>query len=168
MAGIPFDNLEFRRTLGAFTTGVTVVTSIADDGGFHGITVNSFSSVSLNPPLILWSLALDTPDFMAFKEAKAFAVHILAEHQAAVSARFASLDIQNKFKDIDVEFGLGGVPLLKECTAILECLSETCYPGGDHVILLGRVQRIQRFLHPPLIFWNGQYRALTECKPLLA
>lgn len=153
---IPFSNQELRQTLGKFATGITVISVTDDDGKFWGLTVNSFNSVSLDPPLILWSLALETVGFVTFRDAKRFAVNILAEDQIAVSERFASCEL-NKFIGISVTAGLGGVPLLDGCAATLECQREAAYPGGDHIILLGRVERLQCAPRPPLIFYESRY-----------
>lgn len=153
---ISIDSQELRHTLSAFATGITVISIIDDEGNPKGLTVNSFNSVSLDPPLILWSLAVTTPDFTAFRQASRFAVNVLAEDQIAISERFASV-ATDRFADIAYTLGLGDVPLLEGCVAVLECCSEIAYPGGDHVILLGRVQRLQRFARPPLIYYDGSY-----------
>lgn len=156
----PVDSLEFRRTLGAFATGVTIISILDAAGKPRGMTVNSFSSVSLEPPLILWNLGLNTPDFAVFQAAERFAVNILAEGQRAISDRFAFADIAARFDGVPVSAGLGGVPLLDGCVAVLECLTETVYPGGDHLIILGRVERLHRYLQAPLLFFDGQYRTV--------
>lgn len=152
----PFSSRELRDTLGKFATGITVITVTDNAGKFWGLTVNSFSSVSLDPPLILWSLALETVGFVAFRDAKRFAVNILAEDQAIVSERFASCE-PDKFVGINVTQGLGGLPLLDGCAAVLQCQREAAYPGGDHIILLGRVERLHRAPRPPLIFYESRY-----------
>jgi flavin reductase (DIM6/NTAB) family NADH-FMN oxidoreductase RutF len=157
----PFDNRELRHTLGKFATGITVISVIDEAGKFWGLTVNSFSSVSLDPPLVLWSLALETVGFVAFRDAKRFAVNILAEDQIAVSERFASCE-PDKFIGINVTAGLGGVPLLDGCVAVLECQREAAYPGGDHIILLGRVERLHSASRPPLIFYESRYVKLGD------
>lgn len=155
----PFDSLALRRVLGAFATGITVITIIDAAAQPRGMTVNSFNSVSLEPPLILWSLALNTPDAEAFRDAPRFAVNILAENQKAISDRFASL-IHDRFAGIPVTPGLGEVPLLGGCAAALECVTEAIHPGGDHLIIVGRVERLHHHPRPPLLFHDGQYRAL--------
>jgi len=157
-----FDSLTLRRTLGAFTTGVTVVTLVDDAGRWQGLTVNSFNSVSLNPPLILWSLGLGTPGFEAFQNAERFVVNILAADQVAVSQRFAT-SIADKFAGIPVRRGLGGAPLLEGCVAALECCTETLYPGGDHIIFIGRVERLHHDPErPPLLYYQGCYREIGQ------
>jgi flavin reductase (DIM6/NTAB) family NADH-FMN oxidoreductase RutF len=151
-----FSNQQLRHTLGKFATGITVISIVDDDGKFWGLTVNSFNSVSLDPPLILWSLALETVGFITFRDAKRFAVNILAENQIAISERFASCEPE-KFIGINVTAGLGGVPLLDGCVAVLECQREAAYPGGDHIILLGRVEQLHSASRSPLIFYESRY-----------
>lgn len=153
---ISIDSQELRHTLSAFATGITVISIVDEQGNPKGLTVNSFNSVSLDPPLILWSLALNTVDFEAFRQAARFAVNVLAQDQISISERFASVAV-DKFAGIAYTPGLGNVPVLEGCIAVLECCSEAVYPGGDHVILLGRVERLQRFARPPLIFYDGSY-----------
>jgi flavin reductase (DIM6/NTAB) family NADH-FMN oxidoreductase RutF/DNA-binding IclR family transcriptional regulator len=157
MADIPlFDSRDLRRVLGTFVTGVTVVTTIDDEGGFHGVTANSFSSVSLDPPLILWSQAVKSHSHPAFFKAERFAVNILAEDQIELSKRFAKSSHQ-KFAGIDVDIGASGVPLLRDCSARLECRVVSRVPGGDHTIFVGEVVAIDRAERKPLVFGNGQY-----------
>ena len=106
-----FDSRELRRTLGTFVTGVTVVTTIDEEGKFHGVTANSFSSVSLDPPLVLWSQAVKAQSHPVFFKTERFAVNILAEDQIDLSNRFAKSSPE-KFAGLKVDIGLGGVPLL--------------------------------------------------------
>jgi flavin reductase (DIM6/NTAB) family NADH-FMN oxidoreductase RutF/DNA-binding IclR family transcriptional regulator len=151
-----FDSRDLRHVLGAFVTGVTVVTTIDDEGRFHGVTANSFSSVSLDPPLVLWSQAVKSGSHPAFFKSRRFAINILAEDQIELSKRFAKAS-QEKFSGIDVDIGLGGVPLLRGCSARLECEIVSRIPGGDHTIYVGEVQGIDRTERKPLVFGNGQY-----------
>jgi flavin reductase (DIM6/NTAB) family NADH-FMN oxidoreductase RutF len=152
----PFDSRELRRVLGAFVTGVTVVTTTDGEGRFHGVTANSFSSVSLDPPLVLWSQAIKAQSHSAFLKAERFAVNILAEDQIELSNRFAKSSTE-KFAGLDVNVGLGGVPLLRGCNAWLECRVVSRVPGGDHTIFIGEVDSIARAERNPLAFGNGQY-----------
>jgi flavin reductase (DIM6/NTAB) family NADH-FMN oxidoreductase RutF len=115
-----FDSRELRRALGAFVTGVTVVTTTDGEGRFHGVTANSFSSVSLDPPLVLWSQAVKTQSHSTFFKAERFAVNILAEDQIELSNRFAKSSPE-KFAGLEVDVGLGGIPLLRGCNAWLQC-----------------------------------------------
>lgn len=159
-----FDSQALRRTLGAFATGVAVVSTVTGEGRFEGLTVNSFSSVSLDPPLILWCLSNDAPEFSAFQQASHFAVNILTAEQRPVSDRFASAS-RDKFTHLPVQTGLGGVPLLIGCLAILECARQTIHASGDHVILVGRVERLWRETGEPLLYWGGGYRQLAPEPP---
>lgn len=152
----PFNARELRHVLGSFVTGVTVITTVDTDGKPHGLTANSFSSVSLDPPLILWSQALTAPSHSVFNSCERFAVNILADEQVDVSNRFARGGA-DKFAGIAVQPGLGGVPLINGCAAHLECRKVHSYPGGDHVVFIGEVERIERHLRQPLVFGSGRY-----------
>ncbi|GLR83623.1 flavin reductase [Bradyrhizobium iriomotense] len=151
-----FDSRDLRRVLGTFVTGVTVVTTTDDEGRFHGVTANSFSSVSLDPPLVLWSQAVRSHSHPAFFKAECFAVNILAEDQIELSKRFAKSS-HEKFAGIDIDIGSGGVPLLRDCSARLQCRVVSRVPGGDHTIYVGEVLAIDRAERKPLVFGNGQY-----------
>jgi len=151
-----FDARELRRVLGSFVTGVTVVTTIDHEGRAWGLTANSFSSVSLDPPLVLWSQATNAPSHQAFAAAERFAINILAEDQIGLSNRFATSGI-DKFSGVEVDTGAGGVPLLRGCSAWLECTMASRLPGGDHVIFVGEVQAIRSNERRPLVFGSGQY-----------
>jgi len=162
-----FDSREFRSALGAFTTGVTVVTAVGPDGARVGVTANSFNSVSLDPPMILWSLAKTSRSLAAFEQATYWAVHILAADQETLSNHFAR-SAANKFIGLDVEAGPGGVPLLKDCASRLQCKTAFKYEGGDHVIFVGEVLRFDRRDVAPLVFQGGQYAlAARKAEPAL-
>jgi 3-hydroxy-9,10-secoandrosta-1,3,5(10)-triene-9,17-dione monooxygenase reductase component len=151
-----FDPREFRGALGAFTTGVTVVTAAAPDGSRAGVTANSFNSVSLSPPMILWSLAKSSRSLAIFEKAAYWAVHILAADQDAVSNHFAKSGA-DKFAGLETETGVGGVPLLKHYATRLQCKTAFIYEGGDHVIFVGEVVRFDRRNVAPLVFHGGKY-----------
>lgn len=155
------DHRALRDALGAFATGVTVVTALDAEGRAIGLTVNSFNTVSLDPPLILWSLSLASPNLDAFRRASHFAVNMLAADQQAVSERFAQRS-SDKFAELDWRSGLGGAPLLPHCCAVLECRNEAQHAGGDHLIFIGRVERFERGDRPPLVFHGGCYRTLRD------
>ena len=155
------DTRELRHVLSAFVTGVAVVTTADANGGWHGLTVNSFASVSLSPPLVLWSQSLTAPSYPVFRACERFAVNILAESQAEISQRFAG-GRPDKFDGIGLRLGLGGVPLLEACAAQLECAKFTAYAGGDHTVFLGRVERSWRSERAPLAFANGRYVKLAS------
>jgi flavin reductase (DIM6/NTAB) family NADH-FMN oxidoreductase RutF/DNA-binding IclR family transcriptional regulator len=150
------DPRQLRDVLGAFVTGVTVVTTSDSDGKLYGVTANSFSSVSLNPPLVLWSQSLTSRSHPAFVESQSFVVNILADDQIAVSNQFAK-STDDKFRDLEFSAGVGGCPVLGGAAATLECTKVAEYPGGDHVVFLGRVERMHRSNKRPLAFGSGRY-----------
>lgn len=154
-----FDSRAFRNALGSFATGVAVITTLGRSGEPIGLTVNSFNSVSLAPPLIVWSLASHLPLRADFESCEHYAVNILAEDQQWLSQRFASREA-DKFADVGVELGMGGVPLLVGCCARFECRNTQRHPGGDHVVFLSEVLRFDRDERPPLLFHGGAYRRL--------
>jgi 3-hydroxy-9,10-secoandrosta-1,3,5(10)-triene-9,17-dione monooxygenase reductase component len=158
-----FDTKQFRNALGAFTTGVTVVTTRNGAGGDVGLTANSFNSVSLEPPMVLWSLAKTSGSLQAFAEHAYFAVHVLSNRQESLSSRFAKRGI-DKFEGLSVGRGHGDVPLLDGCSARFECRMAYRYDGGDHVIFVGEVLNFEHFGLPPLVFQSGAY-ALAVKKP---
>jgi flavin reductase (DIM6/NTAB) family NADH-FMN oxidoreductase RutF len=156
------DELEFRRALGAFPTGVAVVTARCADGRTAGLTINSFTSVSLRPPLVQWSLALRAPSRTVFEMASHFAIHVLTDDQRPLADRFC-LPAADKFAGLDLTAGLGGAPLLTAIPAALfECRRHQSYPGGDHLILLGEVERFSSSGLPPLVFYGGRYAGVAE------
>jgi len=152
----PFNSKEFRRALGAFPTGVTVITTCDAAGKPYGVTANSFSSVSLDPPLILWSQSTTSSSYPAFRDCPRFVVNILADHQVHISNQFAKSGA-DKFREVPVTAGLGGVPIIDDCAAHLECVKVAAYPGGDHVVYLGQVEKINRSGHHSLAFGDGKY-----------
>ncbi len=158
------DTRAFRRCLGQFSTGVGVMTTVAN-GEPVGVTANSFSSLSMDPPLVLWSIAHTSRSAAAFKNAKHFAVNILAVEQVEYSQRFAS-PAQNKFEDVDWRPGVLGSPILPNVLAALDCALETTLQGGDHVILIGRVKKYSRYAGNPLLYAQGRY-AVAEDHPSL-
>ncbi|MFC4312251.1 flavin reductase [Steroidobacter flavus] len=150
------DSKAFRGALGAFATGVTIVTTIDADGNDVGLTANSFNSVSLDPPLVLWSLAKTSLSLGAFSAAPHFAVHILAADQEALSNKFAKRGV-DKFSGVDVQRGEGGIPLLTGCGARFQCRTAYQYDGGDHVIFVGEVLQFDHSQRVPLLFHGGRY-----------
>jgi flavin reductase (DIM6/NTAB) family NADH-FMN oxidoreductase RutF len=155
-----FSSLQLRQALAHFATGVTVVTACGPDGQRAGLTVNSFNSVSLEPPLVLWSLGLASPSRAAFESCSHYAVNILAADQVEFSQRFSQPQ-EDRFAGIDLKVGAGGTPLLPGCSAWFECRNELRYPGGDHVILVGYVEGFRRDTKAPLVFHGGRYRELA-------
>jgi 3-hydroxy-9,10-secoandrosta-1,3,5(10)-triene-9,17-dione monooxygenase reductase component len=159
-----FDPTEFRKALGAFATGVTIITTRTADGTPLGLTANSFNSVSLNPPLVLWSLANTSMSIETFKTAPHWAVHVLASDQEALSGRFARRG-EDKFSGLDVDTGVGGIPLLRGCTARFQCKTAFQYEGGDHVIFVGEVVSFDRADSSPLVFHGGKYAHAAHRDP---
>lgn len=152
----PIDPTELRRCLGSFVTGVTVITVLDDDGNPIGMTANSFNSVSLDPPLIVWSLRTNARAYPVYSTAKRFIVNILSEDQVHVSNRFAKSGA-DRFDGVATTPGIDGLPLIDGCSAYLECRTEATYPGGDHLLFLGRVERIVGSARKPLAFGAGKY-----------
>ena len=150
------DPRQLRDVLGTFVTGVTVVTTCDGTGTLHGVTANSFSSVSLDPPLVLWSQSLASRSHAAFNASDTFAVNILADDQIAVSNQFAK-SRDDKFEGVAFDHGIGGVPVLRGTAACLECTKVATYPGGDHVVFLGKVERMHQSNKRPLAFGGGRY-----------
>ena len=145
-----------RQALGRFATGVTVITTRTPDGKYEGLTANSFSAVSLDPPLVLWSLRLASPSLASFKAAGHFVVNVLSTAQSLTSRHFAT-PRHDKFDDIEFSAGIAGCPMLDESLAIFECRTETTVEGGDHMIFLGRVIQAHYRDGEPLIFAAGKY-----------
>ena len=156
-----FDPRDFRNALGTFPTGVCIVTTVTSEGVPIGLTCNSFSSVSLSPALVLWSLSLRSPNLSNFLQAPNFAINILSAEQRDLSQRFAQ-SIANKFDGVDKVDGKLGIPLINGAAAHLECRNETRYYSGDHVIFIGHVLHYAWRPCEPLVFCNGKYANLSR------
>ena len=156
-----FDARTLRSVLGAFVTGVTVITTVDEAGAYYGMTANSFSSVSLEPALVLWSQSLTAPSFPAFRKARHYGISILSEDQMEISNRFARANA-DKFEGIATFAGKNGVPLIEGAAANIECELESCYPGGDHAVFLARVVRIRHAPRNPLVFHGGRYMVASH------
>ena len=152
----PVDTRAFRLALGRFVTGITVITTLAKDGRPVGLTVNSFNSVSLDPPLVLWSIDRRGSFYDAFAGCARFAVNVLCADQRDLSRRFAGIP-DERFEGVDIEPGQGGIPLLKGCIAWFECRTRHRYDGGDHLILVGEVDRFEHHPGQELLYFAGQY-----------
>lgn len=148
------DHGHFRRALGRFATGVTIVTTRTADGKLEGLTANSFSSVSLDPPLVLWSLRRQAPSLANFTMAGHFAVNVLGTHQKHLCRHFATPQ-PDKFETVAHRIGDHGAPLIEEAIARFECRTEQIIEAGDHLIFLGRVLRAAHRDGEPLIFATG-------------
>lgn len=151
------DCRALRSAFGQFATGVTIVTTLTTSGKPVGLTVNSFASVSLEPPLVLWCLTNTASEFASFQQASHYCINVLAAEQRELSDRFASR-IEDRFADVAWQPGAGGVPVLAGCCANFEVRNEIQYPGGDHHIFVGRVERFARAEdRSPLLFHAGRY-----------
>ena len=135
-----FDSAYFRRALSQFATGIAVVIARAPDGEAHGLTVNSFSSVSLDPPLVLWSLANKARSMPVFMQASHYIINVLSEQQADLALRF-SQKIANRFESLAFDLSRTGLPILHGAVAWFECQNRSRYQEGDHVIFVGQVER---------------------------
>jgi flavin reductase (DIM6/NTAB) family NADH-FMN oxidoreductase RutF len=152
---------ELRRALGRFVTGVTIVTCRDADGNAVGLTANSFNALSLDPPLVLWSLRVSSSSIAAFTGATHFAVNVLAADQVELSRLFARPS-SAKFEAGDWTDGQGGAPLLAGCVAVFECRRHSHHPAGDHLLFIGEVERLGGTTATPLVYHAGHYRTLSE------
>jgi flavin reductase (DIM6/NTAB) family NADH-FMN oxidoreductase RutF len=150
------DPRDFRNALGTYATGVTVITAAGADGKPHGLTCNSFASVSLNPPLVLWSLGMFSQRLAVFQNASHFAVNVLGASQQVLAKKFANSS-EDKFDGVEWTAGRGGAPLLAGCVANFQCRAVDRYYGGDHVIFLGAVEAYAYDRQEPLLFAHGGF-----------
>ncbi len=155
----PFDQGALRDALGRFATGVAVVTTCGVDGEPLGLAVNSFASVSLDPPEILWSIVSSAPSRSAFEQHGAFAVNVMAEAEKDQTLRFAK-PLDNKFHGVDWRRGWRKTPVLENAIATLECDVKEMILCGDHHIVVGSVRAIQSQDGDPLVFFRGQFTSL--------
>lgn len=156
-----FDKQDFRAALGSFATGVTVVTAQTPDGRMAGVTCNSFASVSLEPPLVLWSLLLQSSSIEVFEQATHFAVNVLCVDQRMLAMKF-SRSSEDKFSGVQLLPGFAGAPLIAGCKAHFHCRKADRYYGGDHAIYLGAVEHYRYVDAEPLLFANGRFRTLLS------
>jgi flavin reductase (DIM6/NTAB) family NADH-FMN oxidoreductase RutF len=170
-AAAAVDTRALRNCLGRYATGVTIIACLdnaadpqnptAGRQSAIGLTANSFAALSLDPPLVLWSLRNNSPSLPAFQAASHFVVNVLAEAQVDLSRRFAS-QTPDKFAEGAWSAGLGGVPVLSGCAAVFECETVSHQVAGDHVLFIGRVLRHVDAALPPLVFQSGHYHLLGE------
>lgn len=154
------DPAELRRALGCYPTGVAVVTTLGTDGAPIGLTISSFNSVSLDPPLILWSLTRRANSLPAFRSHGAFAVNVLSADQEPLCRHFATAT-GDRFANVEWRPGINGIPVLEGAVAVFECSNWAVYPGGDHEIFLGKVERYDHWDTVPLVFGKGRLSALA-------
>ena len=147
---------NLREVMSHYLTGVTIVTITKSDGTPYGLTVNSFNSVSLTPPLVLWSLDNKNSNLSLFKNSAGFAINIMAADQADLCQRFAGKD-SDRFIGVDWTFGISGQPLITNALAHIQCQPWQTYAGGDHTIFVGEVLHAQHVSdRPPAVFFRGR------------
>ncbi len=152
-----FSASQFRDALGMFATGVTIVTALDAAGRPVGMTASSFNSVSLTPPLVLWSLAHRTTTLAAFARGRSYAIHVLAVEQRELAERFATRGI-DRFAGVAWQPNVDGVPILQDAAAVFECFNRSQYDEGDHTILVGQVERCRhRPGASPLLYHGGMF-----------
>ena len=152
-----FSTADFRAALGMFATGVTIVTARSASGALIGLTANSFNSVSLSPPLVLWSLSRTAGSMRSFQRGSHYAINILAAEQHTLAERFASKSL-DRFADVAFSEGAGGAPVLEGAVAVFECFNRSRYEEGDHVIFVGEVERCSWTPGAtPLLFHGGRF-----------
>jgi flavin reductase (DIM6/NTAB) family NADH-FMN oxidoreductase RutF len=159
-ATMPIDSRELRNALGRFATGVAIITTLDREEGPLGLTVNSFSAVSVDPALILWSLRRSAPSFSYFLRNGFFAVNVLSAEQRVLSEVFSRPG--DKFSEVNWTRGLGGSPLIDRSLSRFECRHINSFPGGDHVVFVGTVERFVYEEGTPLLFFGGQYHQLAR------
>jgi flavin reductase (DIM6/NTAB) family NADH-FMN oxidoreductase RutF len=151
-----FDTRHFRQALSQFATGVTVITTRLADDSFLGLTASSFNSVSLEPPLVLWSLAQSARSLPIFSGNSHYVINVLAAGQAELANHFARPS-KNRFEGVDYELSRTGLPILKGVAAWFECHNRSRYPEGDHVIFVGEVECCDAHPQPALVFHGGVF-----------
>lgn len=151
-----------RRAFGRFATGVTIVTTVAPDGRNVGMTASSFNSVSLDPPMVLWSAGTQAAEYPVFAECRKFAVHVLSESQTELSNRFATPGIE-KFEGIDWLLSSKDLPVISGCPLCLQCETVACHDASDHKILIGRVIDVDlNSEDSPLLYYGSAYHKLGD------
>ncbi|GAC1520671.1 MAG: flavin reductase family protein [Collimonas sp.] len=156
-----FDTRHFRQALSQFATGVTVITTRLSDGTFLGLTASSFNSVSLDPPLVLWSLAHSATSMPVFSGNSHYVVNILSAEQAWLAEQFAGKK-KDRFEGVEYSLSRTGHPILVGASAWFECHNRSRYPEGDHVIFVGEVEHCEFTPQAPLVFHSGQFLAPSK------
>jgi flavin reductase (DIM6/NTAB) family NADH-FMN oxidoreductase RutF len=158
---MPIEKNQLRQVMGHFATGVTIITTVNKEGQLHGLTANAFTSVSLEPPLLLISVDKKAESWPAFEESKVFTVNILGDDQEALSRKFA-VSGGNKFEGVAYRRGGNGAAILEGALAFIECTLYAAYEGGDHSLYLGEIQEAAVREGKPLVFFRGGYRNLGD------
>lgn len=161
-AALPeFDERHFRSALAQFATGVTVITTRDENGGFFGMTASSFNSVSLNPPLVLWSLSAQSRGMRVFQANAHYVINVLASDQAHLAERFASR-VEDRFSGVEFSLSHTGLPVLQGVSAWFECHNRSQHPEGDHLILVGEVERCAYETKPGLVFHGSRFSRIAD------
>ena len=161
-AALPeFDERHFRSALSQFATGVTVITTRDEQGGFFGMTASSFNSVSLNPPLVLWSLSAQSRGVRLFQGNSHYVINVLASDQSHLAERFASR-VEDRFAGVGFDLSPTGLPILQGVAAWFECHNRSRHPEGDHLILVGEVERCAYEVKPGLVFHGSRFARVAE------
>jgi flavin reductase (DIM6/NTAB) family NADH-FMN oxidoreductase RutF len=158
---MPIEKNEFRRVMGHFATGVTVITTRRTNGELHGLTANALTSVSLVPPLLLVCVDKKAESYPCFEESKVFTVNILAHDQEALSRNFA-ISGGDKFRGVAYRVGANGAPILDGTLGYIECRVVGSFDGGDHTVYVGEVEQAEVREAKPLLFFRGGYREIGE------
>ena len=158
---MPIEKNELRRVMGHFATGVTVITTMRKSGEMHGLTANAFTSVSLNPPLVLVCVDKKAESYPCFDESGVFTVNILGADQEDISRRFA-VSGGEKFEGISYHSGANNAPIISGTIGYIECKVVASHDGGDHTIYVGEVEQAETIDKKPLLFFRGGYRALGD------
>lgn len=153
------DSLSYRKGLSQWATGVAIVAMRDNKGHRFGLTINSFASLSLNPPLVLWSLDKSAESMSAFEQKGPFNISILSDDQQELALKFASQE--ERFRDTPCYTGNNGAPIIENCVAFFECDHHSAIDGGDHILFIGRVQRIGHSNRKPLLFHEGMFKNLS-------
>lgn len=155
-----FDDEVFKKAMSRFPSGVVIVTTITANGKRHGFTASAFSSLSLDPPLILVCLAKTADCFDPFVTGDKFAVNVIGHYQHELAFKFATKGV-NKFDGDEFEDGTSGLPIISNCIFSLECNIKNTYPGGDHEIIVGEVQHAKVNEGTPSIWYEGSFRNMS-------
>lgn len=154
-----------RKLLGSYPTGVAIVTTSASDGRPVGLTINSFASLSLDPPLVLWSLVNHSPSLAVFRDCAHFAIHVLPREHEELARRFANPAVVDKFAELDLHITPEGVPVLHGAVTTLVCANDHSRHAGDHLLMVGRVVRTSSTPGVPLVFHAGRFTSLHAVQP---
>lgn len=160
---VTFDSHTFRQALGHFPTGVAIVTTRSPEGRPVGLTINSFASLSLDPPLVLWSLVKHSPSLAFFQDCKHFAIHVISQHQVEAALGFANSRTEDKFSLVSHSSSDEGIPVIDDCIATFICENHNQHDGGDHTLFIGKV--IRHDTEPtlaPAVFHRGGFTHLQQ------